>query len=198
MARPSVKHRIVERGTEVLLKQGFSASGVQDITAAAGVPKGSFYNHFDSKEAFGAEVLREFFADLEATTIQDTLDNPAVPPLRRLQDYFAAIIAKLDRQDYAFGCLIGNMSMELSPLSDVVRIELQRIFARWVIPFRNCVAAGQADGTIRADLPSETLADFLLAAWHGAILRMKIERDRRPLEQFRTVVFDTLLKPPSS
>ncbi len=195
MARPSVRHRIVEMGTAVLLERGFSATGVQDITAAAGVPKGSFYNHFESKEAFGAEALRTFFADLQ-TTIRDTLDNQAVPPLRRLQDYFAAIIAKLDDQDYAYGCLIGNFSIELSPLSDRMRAELQDIFAHWVVPFRRCVAEAQAAGSIRNPLPPAVLADFILAAWHGAILRMKIERNREPLEQFRTVIFDSLLNPP--
>lgn len=194
MARVSVRQRIVSKGTELFLERGFSASGVQDITAAAEVPKGSFYNHFASKEAFGAEVLQQFFADLQAT-IKATLENPAVPPLRRLQDYFAAIIVKLDQQDYAFGCLIGNFSVEMSPLSDLVRGELQRIFAHWVVPFRNCIAEAQAAGTVRRDVAPELLADFLLAAWQGAILRMKIARNREPLEQFRTVVFDSLLKP---
>ncbi|MCQ4122113.1 TetR/AcrR family transcriptional regulator [Rhodococcus tibetensis] len=194
MARAPIRPLIVQKGTQVFLERGYSGSAVQDITAAAEVPKGSFYNHFESKEAFGAEVLQEFFADLQRT-ISMTLEATGVPPLRRLQNYFAAIIEILDGQDYVYGCLIGNFSVELSPLSDVVRTELLRIFEQWVKPFQKCIIEGQETGAIRGDLAPDLLADFLLASWQGAIMRMKIERNRGPLDQFLTVVFDALLTP---
>lgn len=176
----------------MFLERGYSGSAVQDITAAAEVPKGSFYNHFESKEAFGGQVLQEFFSDLQRT-ISSTLEDASVPPVRRLQNYFAAIIETLDGQGYLFGCLIGNFSVELSPLSDVVRTELLRIFEQWVKPFQKCIIEGPETGSIRRDLAPDLLADFLIASWQGAILRMKIERNREPLDQFLTVVFEALL-----
>ncbi|MYV31181.1 TetR family transcriptional regulator [Rhodococcus sp. DSM 6344] len=192
MARTPVRQHLVEKGTQVFLERGYSGSAVQDITAAAEVPKGSFYNHFESKEAFGGQVLQEFFSDLQRT-ISSTLEDASVPPVRRLQNYFAAIIETLDGQGYLFGCLIGNFSVELSPLSDVVRTELLRIFEQWVKPFQKCIIEGQETGSIRRDLAPDLLADFLIASWQGAILRMKIERNREPLDQFLTVVFEALL-----
>jgi AcrR family transcriptional regulator len=70
MARPNVRQKIVDAGLKILIERGFNGSGVQDITDAAGVPKGSFYNHFESKEALGAEVLKRY-----------GLDNPRRPAL---------------------------------------------------------------------------------------------------------------------
>jgi len=57
MPRPNVREKIIDAGLKVLIEKGFNGCGVQDITAAAGVPKGSFYNHFESKEALGGEVV---------------------------------------------------------------------------------------------------------------------------------------------
>ena len=62
MARRNVREQIVEAGLKCLLEKGFNGVGVQEITSSAGVPKGSFYNHFESKEALGAEVIERYGA----------------------------------------------------------------------------------------------------------------------------------------
>lgn len=61
MAKPNVRERLLDAGVEAFHRRGFNGCGVQEITEAAGVPKGSFYNHFASKEALGAAVLDRYW-----------------------------------------------------------------------------------------------------------------------------------------
>src|ERR1700677_4077550 len=85
MARPNVRQKIVDAGLKVLIQKGFNGSAVQDITAAAGVPKGSFYNHFESKEALGAEIVDRYGRN---NPRRATLADVSLPPLRRLRAHF--------------------------------------------------------------------------------------------------------------
>src|SRR6478672_12935550 len=79
MGRPSAREEIVQAGLKCLVEKGFNAVGVQDITDTAGVPKGSFYNHFESKEALGVEIVERYGAN---QTRREILTDPSVPPLR--------------------------------------------------------------------------------------------------------------------
>ena len=87
MPKPNVREQLLEAGLRTLHTQGFNGCAVQDITQAAGVPKGSFYNHFASKEAFGAEVVDVYF-DSGLSELRALLTNEKVPPLERLRSYF--------------------------------------------------------------------------------------------------------------
>ena len=93
--------------------QGYAATGIQGIVEYANVPKGSFYNHFTSKEAFGADVIAAF-SDRGQARLRDFLCNAEVAPLARLEAYFDARIKALKSSNYAGGCLLGNFSAELA------------------------------------------------------------------------------------
>ena len=93
MARPSAKEQLIAAGLAILHERGFNGSGVQDITDAAGVPKGSFYNHFESKEAFAAEVLEHYWRQGSCSLAM--LSDERVPPLDRLRGYFDKMAAHL-------------------------------------------------------------------------------------------------------
>lgn len=63
MPKPNVREQLMEAGLRTLHSQGFNGCAVQDITQAAGVPKGSFYNHFESKEALALAALEMFWVN---------------------------------------------------------------------------------------------------------------------------------------
>ncbi len=176
---------------QLLHAQGFNASGVQDITTDAGVAKGSFYNHFESKEALGAAALEQYFRARTCERMA-VLRDARLPPLVRLRRYFEGLAAILGRNGYASGCMIGNMAAELADHSPLIRDQLAAHFAEWSEVIEGVVAEAQAAGALRADLPAPTVASFLLNAWEGAILRARVTRDDAPFQEFYAVVFATL------
>jgi TetR/AcrR family transcriptional repressor of nem operon len=192
MARPSNKEQILDAGLEVVRRRGFTAAGVREITSAASVPQGSFTNHFASKEAFGLEILDRYFEDVRSLAAE-TLGTER-DPVERLRGYFDAITDRLQARGWQHGCLVGNLSLESAEHSEAIRTRLAEIFAEWRSPFARCLEQAAAQGRITLTVPAPDLADFLLASWQGAILRMKVERNPEPLHRFKDVVFTTVLR----
>jgi TetR/AcrR family transcriptional repressor of nem operon len=190
MPRPSVRDKLVASGLEEVRRRGFNASGVQDITRAAGVPKGSFYNHFESKEAFGVAVLEEYWRGAAGPLA--VLRDRSLAPLERLRKHFDALAADLVERDYEAGCLVGNFEAELSSQSPLVRERLSGVLSEWGRAVEGCVREAQEAGEARADLDPGALAAFLIDGWEGAVLRTKVERDGRALRQFDQIVFSAI------
>jgi TetR/AcrR family transcriptional repressor of nem operon len=197
MGRSSNREKIIGAGLAAIWANGFATSGVRDIIAAAGVPLGSFTNHFRSKEEFGTVVLARYF-EMIRSIIARTLQDEDRPPIARLRSYFDTVTELLAEHDWRHGCLIGNMSLDSSESSDVIREQLAQIFTDWKRPFAVTVSAAQIAGEVRPDLDPDDLAEFLLAGWHGALLRMKVDRRRDSLDRFKRIVFATILTEPAS
>jgi TetR/AcrR family transcriptional regulator, transcriptional repressor for nem operon len=193
MTKPSLRERILEAGLKVMFQQGYIGSGVRDIVAAANAPQGSFTNHFRSKEMFAAEVLEHYFR-IVIGLVAEALEDKSLTPRERLRRYLDIITRRLSADDFMRGCLIGDFSLEAAPYSEMLRKRLAAIFVEWRAPFAACIAEAQAAGDIASTFPADELAEFLLASWEGAILRMKVERDAAPLERFKTIAFATVFK----
>jgi TetR/AcrR family transcriptional repressor of nem operon len=188
----SQRDRILDAAVQALYEQGFNGTGVQDITQAAGVPKGSFYNHFESKEVLAAAALDRYFQERTRERMR-VLDDAALSPLARLHRYFHDLADMLAERGYAGGCMIGNLSSELADQSDLLRDRLAAHFADWTQTLAACVRAAQAQGELRADLPAAAIANVLLNSWQGVILRARVERSKAPFDDFLRVTFATLL-----
>lgn len=194
MARKSLRENLIASGVTTLHEHGFANAGVRQITAAAGVPQGTFTNHFRSKDAFGVAVLDRYFEHTEAV-INATLRDLDRAPVDRLHAYFDAITSRLEAAGWRYGCMISNMSLEAAEHSDLLRGHLHGLFARLARPFADTIRAAQAAGEVRSDLDADDLADVVLSAWHGAMLRMKVDRCAAPLTRFRHVMLSVLLAP---
>jgi TetR/AcrR family transcriptional repressor of nem operon len=193
MPKPSLKDAILDAGLKVMFRTGYHGTSVRDVTAAAGAPQGSFTNHFRSKEAFASEVLERYFdhtKDLVAEALQDT----SLTPRQRLRRYLDIITGRLEGEGFSRGCLIGDLSLEAAGSSEILRTRLSEIFAEWRLPFAACISEAQRSGEIASEFEPEELADFLLASWQGAILRMKVDRTPQALERFKTIAFKTVFK----
>jgi TetR/AcrR family transcriptional repressor of nem operon len=190
MARHNVREQIVEAGLKTLLHKGFNACGVRDITEAAGVPTGSFYNHFASKEALGAEIVERYAR--ESPRRKDLRDK-ALPPLERLRRHFAGLNQMYADLDYGRGCLLGNFSAELADHSPLIRERLAALSASWTKDIEDAVRDAQADGSASTKSNPADLAAFLLDAYEGALLRARVEKSGAPLDRFMTITFARLL-----
>ena len=195
MARPSLRDQILRAGLPVMFRSGYHAASVRDICAAAGAPQGSFTNHFRSKEAFAVEVLDQYFEYLKGL-VRDALNHESLTPRQRLKRYLDVTTDKLERDRWMIGCLIGDFSLQVSSHSKRLRRRLDAIFQEWRGLFAGCIAAAQSAGEIGSQFEATELAEFLLASWEGAILRMKVERSPAALERFKAIVFETVFKQP--
>lgn len=194
MARASLRDKIVESGVTTLHQRGYMGAGVRDISAAACAPQGSFTNHFRSKETFAVAVL-DLYHDRAKAIMDQTLRNNSLPPRARLEAYFEAISTHLEAAGWRYGCLISNLGLETSEHSELLRRRLETIFAGLPGPFADVIRDGQWAGQFRRDISADDLAGVLLFAWHGAMLRMKVDRSPAPIERFKRVFLSTLIDP---
>ena len=140
MSRISNRDRIVASGLKVVLERGYVGASVRDVVEAAGVPQGSFTNHFASKEAFSLEILDLYFANSRAV-IGETLRNDALPPLKRLRAYFDASITSIRDHDVKNGCLVGNFAAEASDHSEIIRKRVSEIYTELREAIAYCLKA---------------------------------------------------------
>jgi len=191
-ANPETRSRLLEKGGDLVSSRGFNASGVQEITAAAGVPKGSFYNYFDSKEAFAVEVLNEYW-DSVVALYGPILADGREAPLSRIVRYFAGLAEFHEQRQYAFGCLIGNMALEVTTSSEDVRAKLATIYLEWSMSLTACLREAQARKELAPGRDIRQLAGALIDAFEGAVMRAKVERSRAPFASFESCVLQCLL-----
>ena len=196
MSKPSHREAILKAGLKVMFRAGYEGASVRDICAAAGAPQGSFTNHFRSKEAFAEEVLDRYFAHLKGF-VKEALEDESLTPRERLKRYLDIISDVLAADKWNRGCLIGDFSIETTAQSKLLRERLEAIFQEWRVPFASCVAEAQAAGQIDSTFDAMDLAEFLLASWEGAILRMKVERGPAALDRFKDIMFQTVFSKPN-
>jgi len=190
--KPDTRRKLVQAGLQIMHAGGYAAAGIQSIVERVDVPKGSFYNHFPSKEAFAAEVIDAYFERAEER-LRAIFGQFTIPPLERLEAYFDELIAAFRATAFARGCLLGNVSAEVADHSAPMRERLVEHFATWGNYFEACIAEGQRGGAIGAQLPAPVLARFILNSWEGALLRMRAEQSDVPLREFKEIVFGKLL-----
>jgi TetR/AcrR family transcriptional regulator, transcriptional repressor for nem operon len=190
MPRPNTKEQLIVAGLNALLEKGFNGVGVQEITEQAGVPKGSFYNHFESKEALGAEIVERY--GLNSTRRAILLDK-TVPPLQRLRTHFETLNDTFIKSKFERGCLLGNFSAELANQSPVIRESLLTLFERWTEDLEVAIADAQSEGAVSSDRDAGDIAAFLLDAYEGTLLRARVQRDRAPFDRFMKLAFEQIL-----
>jgi len=148
MPKPSLREQILSAGLDTLHQKGFNATSVQDIAEAAGAPKGSFYNHFESKEALAAEVVLKYEEQRKAR--RSILRDARLPPLRRLRKYFESVNKAVAQDEFTTGCLLGNFAAELSNQSPLIRDRVGRAFASWCDEVAQVIGEAQKAGAICA------------------------------------------------
>src|SRR5207237_9141409 len=120
---------IITASLATLHSKGFNATSVQDITDAAGVPKGSFYNHFVSKEVLGVEVVKRYAEG--SRRFQAPLADTTLAPLARIEQSVAGLVQANVDNGFECGCLLGNFSTELSTQSPMIRQQVELAFQQW-------------------------------------------------------------------
>jgi TetR/AcrR family transcriptional repressor of nem operon len=190
------KEAILDAGLAVLWEKGYHGTGVQDLVAAAGIPKGSFYFYFDSKEAFAVEALRRYLG-LDRGAVPAVLANRDVRPLERIKAFIREQITGVSTGEESLrrGCLLTNLQTEMAGQNEAIRRAVLEgeAYRRRIIAdaLREAIAEGELD----TEEDPEDLAEFLENTVRGAVSAAKASRNDRPLRLVERYLFGKLLVP---
>ncbi|WP_208951875.1 TetR/AcrR family transcriptional regulator [Rahnella sp. ChDrAdgB13] len=176
-----VREHILETGQRIMAGKGFSAVGLNEILKDAGVPKGSFYHYFGSKEAFGAAMLERYFDDYLAQ-LDSTLSQPGLKMSQRLMNYWQQWQELQSFFDCQGKCLAVKLGAEVADLSDSMRLTLQAGTSGIISRLTLALESGVAEGSLSIDDEPARVAESLYQLWVGASIMVKIVRNTGPFD----------------
>lgn len=176
-----VRDRILATGQRIMGGKGFSAVGLNEVLTAAGVPKGSFYHYFGSKDAFGEALLEDYFATYLAD-MDRIFRQTGQSGAQRLDAYFQAWRDNQSFEDCQGKCLAVKLGAEVADLSESMRKSLNRGTAAIIEQMARAITAGVDDGSLSPDDPADSVAQSLYQLWLGASLMVKIVRHTQPFD----------------
>lgn len=186
MASPTKQH-LLELGVRLLLKHGYADLGVAELLEQAGVPKGSFYHHFESKEDFGLQALDFYMAGVHGA-LDEAFGDESREPLEQLRRFFALVSSSYKGEGY-LGCLLGGLGQELSGVSPAFRKKVEECFRLIARHFEKALKRAKSRGALRAGADPRELADLLVNCWEGAALRSRLHQSAGPLGQMLDFYF---------
>ena len=190
MARENVRERIVDAALMLFHTRGYNGSGVNDIVLGAGVPKGSFYNHFVSKEALGLETIARYASEKGLGGLAD----PSIAPLVRLRRHFETLAVKFQDCGFSRGCLLGNFGSEMADASPAIRDAVSATLQGWTDAVAGALRDAREAGELPADKDVDKCARFLIDAWEGCLIRGKVTKNSAAVDDFFDITFGCLLK----
>ncbi|MEX3843862.1 MULTISPECIES: acrylate utilization transcriptional regulator AcuR [Paraburkholderia] len=182
-AHADTRDTLIRAGMEMLTEQSFAATGLDALLKRVNIPKGSFYHYFDSKEAFGRELMSAYDAYFCAK-LDRWLQDDTRPALERLGAFVDDASKGMARHRYTRGCLVGNLGVEVDILPDDFRDTLERILQGWQARIVACLHEAQREGVLAKRIDLASLAAFFWIGWEGAVLRARLVRSAAPLETF--------------
>ena len=192
MKRTHSKDEIIQAGLDIIHTRGFNGTGIEAILKQANVPKGSFYNFFSSKEDFGLAVIDLFISEMAALR-QPITEDISLPPLIRVRKSFEVLITRFEDNNCSKGCLIGNLSLEMSDQFEGVRQHLKKALQRWIDSLAAILEEAREEGSLTIDVESAVLAENLVTSYEGALLLAKVKKSVEPLKNFLHLYFDIFL-----
>jgi TetR/AcrR family transcriptional repressor of nem operon len=172
---------LVEHGTQLMLRSGYAGTGLVELLQTAGVPKGSFYNHFDSKEAFGVELVQRCYAEHDEL-LASLLTQTDRSPLERVRSYFELLLQRaVEANPPMRGCLMGMLALEMAGSSEPLRESVSDAFQRWQDRLAGLLRQAQDAGELAPEQDPQQLAAVLLEAWEGALMRARATHDLESL-----------------
>lgn len=189
-----VRHGILATGQRLMAAKGFSAVGLTEILVAAGVPKGSFYHYFGSKDAFGEAVLASYFEDY-LSEIDKTLGQPGLTMAQRLMNYWQQWQDAQSFLDCQGRCLAVKLGAEVADLSEAMRLTMKRGTSGIIGRLSAAIATGVAEGSLSIDGDPDSVAQSLYQLWLGASVMVKIGRDHQPFSTALTTTRQILHLP---
>lgn len=199
MARPrrseQTREALIEEGIRQLAAHGYHGTGIKQILDAVRVPKGSFYNYFDSKETFVAEIVRAYseqgLGQLDAY-LNSGKTLSALDKLKAIYHYILEQHADVGQTQR--GCLIGSLAAEIGSSSVVCQHALIEACRGWQHRLTELFREAQQAHQVREDLSPDEMATLFWSAWEGSLLRMKMEGSVQAPQRMLSLLLDKVFK----
>ncbi|OHV78605.1 TetR/AcrR family transcriptional regulator [Ensifer sp. LCM 4579] len=186
MAKPT-KQRLLEQGMAMLLRHGYHDLGITALLDATGIPKGSFYHYFESKEDFCLQAIDLYMQAVHAG-LDQCLGDESVRSLARVRRFFELSEQKYRGEGY-LGCLLGGLGQELSGVGEVFRRKVEWCFSEIAHRIAACLEEAVQQGDLPVGTDTQAMAELLVNCWEGAALRSRLRRDPAPLRDMLDFYF---------
>jgi TetR/AcrR family transcriptional repressor of nem operon len=187
----ATKQCLLDAGQALLLKHGYHDLGVQPLLEATGIPKGSFYHHFASKEDFALQVVDQYMRQVHAG-LDACLGDRRHSPLTRVRQFFEATSRSYQAEGY-LGCLLGGLGQELAGVSDVFRKKIEECFSGIAKRIAACLEEARDRGELSSEVDPRRLASLLVDCWEGAALRSRLRGNGAPLAAMLDFYFQAVV-----
>jgi TetR/AcrR family transcriptional repressor of nem operon len=181
------KKKIVRSATRLIHTRGYKNTSLDDVFADSGVNKGSFYFHFTGKDELVHAVIDRFLTGIERRL--DLISETNGPALEKVSIYFGGMASMFEQSGCTGGCLLGNLTLEVSDWHEGLRDHLSICFDRMKGRLTEFIVEGQRSGEVRTDRSAEELAAFLIALMEGALMAARLKKDAAA---FRDLTKDAL------
>jgi TetR/AcrR family transcriptional regulator, transcriptional repressor for nem operon len=179
VAQVSMRNAFVEAGRAEFHERGYTVTGIAAIAARAAAHKGSFYNHFASKEELAVEVLGLYAESQRLGMLEDT----RLAPLDRIRTHFEFIAQTLKDTGPELGCMLANFSTEVSPDTPLIRAQITAFVPHWAeLIAANLDEAARAAGV--DDFDASSVAWMLIDGYEGAAVRARASASPAPIDNF--------------
>ena len=175
------RQQILETAKSIILGKGFAAVGLNEILTTTGVPKGSFYHYFKSKEQFGVAMLESYFEEYLAR-LDDRLADDGRSASERLTTYFQNWLDSQCSETTRDKCLVVKLSAEVTDLSESMRISLKNGTDKVIARLAVLLEEGRANGEFPKSMDTQSVTCEIYYMWIGATLLTKVQRNRDALE----------------
>jgi len=183
------KQRIADAALDQFHRKGYNGTSVQDLMSAVGAPKGTFYNHFASKEDLALDAVSRYGDQLGLAALADAGSGT---PRERIDRHLADLVAAGMAVAAERGCLIANLAGEVPAHSPTVASAVGRHLERWVSTLAGAIDDAKAAGELTTDTPSADLAEFIVNAWEGGAVKAKATSSAEPVRIFERMVAQLL------
>ncbi|MEV1157900.1 TetR family transcriptional regulator [Micromonospora chokoriensis] len=188
-ASAGTRQRLSDAALDLFHLRGYNGTSVQDIVAAAGAPKGTFYNHFASKEDLALDSVARYSAAMGLEMLDE---KEGGTPRERIVNHLRYITGLGDTMGDR-GCLLGNFASEIPAHSDVLRAAVDAGFGRWVAALTVAIEQARAADELHGDEPARDLAGFVVSGYEGAAARAKASGNPDALREFFRITTTRIL-----
>ena len=185
---------LIRSGIELMTTYGYISSNIESILNQVGVPKGSFYYYFKSKEDFGRTIISSYDSFFTHKLDKHLTNSSIESAIDRIKAFYEDAKQGMAKYDYHRGCLIGELIQEESLLPQGYALLLEQVLQSWQIKIEKCLELAKNSGEISSRIDCRLLAEFFWLGWEGAVTRSKLLKKSEPLDTFITTFLSMITK----